>query len=415
MTKSPFRSSEKKRQNRLHTESLLRWKPHKLAPLARRSRHKGRTLHEADEPAPEGEEWVEFGGELIWVAGWTAGGAPYGLTLDEWRREMRSEPCGPGWASARDVLKTLVGLQSPSGAQIELGRVTRIGAGLFRDAYAATAEVSPDPNALSGSWVVLLPRSNADGDELCVQSSRELRVLAALQGCQLPFRVPRPLGALPGPHGTSLVREFVPGVPLDLRAGHQPSLRPWEIVATIAAGVHAIDTSAVAECFRERPATRRDHAYVALESLEALECAEARDALAWAKEHLPPNEPATLLHGDLLGQNILIDPMEPRPYATIDWACARMGDPAYDLAIVTRGVRRPFQIDGGLHRLLEAYGAAYGCQSRVTREHVRIHELCMAADWCREAMASTGPAHAENIADAIALLRRVLNMACAPY
>jgi hypothetical protein len=38
-----------------------------------------------DEPEPDGEEWVDWCGHLMWVAGWTEGGAPYGLTYDEWR------------------------------------------------------------------------------------------------------------------------------------------------------------------------------------------------------------------------------------------------------------------------------------------------------------------------------------------
>lgn len=338
-------------------------------------------------------------------------GAPYGLTREEWRRAMRSQADGPGWVRARDVLDTLVRSQSAGDARIEIGRVTAIGEGMFREAYAATAEVEPDPHALSGSWVVLLPRGELDGQELNVVPSRELRVLAALQQCRLPFRTPRPLGALPGPHGTSLVCEFVRGVPLDLRAGRQPAIRPWEVVATIAAGVHAVDPSAASGCFPAGPATRRDHARIALGSLEALDCAEARDALAWANEHLPPDEPATLLHGDLLGQNILIDPTDPRPYAAIDWAYARTGDPAYDLAIVTRGVRRPFQIDRGLDRLLEAYGAAHGRQPSVSREHVRVHELCLAAQWCKDAMTPARQTRVESVAEAIARLRRVLNMA----
>jgi aminoglycoside phosphotransferase (APT) family kinase protein len=374
-------------------------------------RREERASREADEPTPDGEEWVELGGQSIWVAGWTAGGAPYGLTLEEWRQALRSDARAPGWVRARDVLETLVRLQSPSSARIELGRVTWVGEGMFRDAYGTAVDVTPDANALSGGWVVLLPRGKSAAAELHTGPSRELRVLAALQGLSLPFRVPRPLGALPGPHGIALAREFIRGIPLDLRDGKQGRVRPWEIVATIAAGVHVIDTSAAALSFPDAPATRRDHARAALRSLETLEFAEARDAAAWAAENLPPEEPAALLHGDLLGQNILIDPSEARPFAAIDWECAGMGDPAYDLAIVTRGVRRPFQVGGGLDRLLEAYRTARGADPHVTREHVRIHELCMAAEWCHEAMASAPRTRNALVDDAIAGLRRVLEMA----
>ncbi|UCF47833.1 MAG: hypothetical protein JSU89_11760 [Myxococcales bacterium] len=39
-----------------------------------------------DEPALSGEEWVEYGGELIWAVDFTPGGAPVGLTEREFRR-----------------------------------------------------------------------------------------------------------------------------------------------------------------------------------------------------------------------------------------------------------------------------------------------------------------------------------------
>jgi aminoglycoside phosphotransferase (APT) family kinase protein len=290
---------------------------------------------------------------------------------------------------------------------------------MYREAYVAAVSVTPDANALSRTWVVLVPRRDADigddDDDTDVSSAacrRELQVLEALQLQQpLPFRSPKPLGCLPGPHGTALVREFIPGIPLDLRAGRQGKVRPWEVVAEVAAGVHEVDTQGLPQSFVQDRATRRDHALIALRTIEALQLPEARDAEAWAREHLPPAEPATLLHGDLLGQNILLDPTEPVPYAAIDWARAEMGDPAYDLAIVTRGVRQPFQIAGGMQHLLEAYGKARGGDAHVTLEQVRFHELCLAALWCKAAMAAGPNNGIEPAEEAIALLRRVLDMA----
>jgi len=55
----------------------------------------------------------------------------------------------------------------------------------------------------------------------------------------------------------------------------------------------------------------------------------------------PPDDPSVLLHGDLLGQILLA--MD-GPHHVINWEYATRGDPAYDLAIVTRGVEQPFQI-----------------------------------------------------------------------
>jgi hypothetical protein len=49
-------------------------------------------------------------------------------------------------------------------------------------------------------------------------------------------------------------------------------------------------------------------------------------------------------------------------------------------------VRRPFQIDHGLARLLDAYARFGGC--RIERAHVRLHELSMAATWYRQSLHS---------------------------
>ena len=105
-----------------------------------------------------------------------------------------------------------------------------------------------------------------------------------------------------------------------------------------------------------------------------------------AEAHLPPPEPSLLVHGDLLGQNILVDP-DGSP-SVIDWEYAQRGDPAHDLAIVTRGVRRPFQVERGLEKLLEAYHRHGG--TGVTIEQVRLHELCLVAGWYRDALVGRG-------------------------
>lgn len=92
-----------------------------------------------------------------------------------------------------------------------------------------------------------------------------------------------------------------------------------------------------------------------------------------------------LLHGDLLGQNILLGLDE--PHAFIDWEFAQRGDPAFDLAIVTRASRKPFQVAGGFEKLLDAYLDAGG--QPLLAAHVRIHELCLLAAWYRDAVEGT--------------------------
>jgi aminoglycoside phosphotransferase (APT) family kinase protein len=156
---------------------------------------------------------------------------------------------------------------------------------------------------------------------------------------------------------------------------------PWQKVGTIAAAIHRIGP-AVLPGLQPRYPTRRDHAEAAIEELGEMTEPEGREAHAWAKEHIPPAAPSTLVHGDLLGQNILVG-MDGRD-AVIDWEYAQFGDPAYDLAIVTRGVRRPFQVEGGMERLLDAYANAGGAD--VTRAHVQVHELAMVARWYQDAL-----------------------------
>ena len=116
---------------------------------------------------------------------------------------------------------------------------------------------------------------------------------------------------------------------------------------------------------------------------------------SWTQEHLPPASPSVLLHGDLLGQNILFDPREPDELpAVIDWSLAKLGDPAYDLAIVTRGRRRPFKRADGLARLLDAYAEAGG--DPLMAAEVHLHELCMQAGWYRALLDTEGTARQQH-------------------
>ena len=58
--------------------------------MGRRSRRWHRPGDPKRQPEVEEDGWVEWGGQLIWAAGFTAGGAPYGLT-----REELEEGCSP--------------------------------------------------------------------------------------------------------------------------------------------------------------------------------------------------------------------------------------------------------------------------------------------------------------------------------
>jgi aminoglycoside phosphotransferase (APT) family kinase protein len=201
----------------------------------------------------------------------------------------------------------------------------------------------------------------------------------------MPFRVPEVIGAYPLAGRRALVYRFLRGIELDLRAGRQGSVCPWELVGEIAAAIHGLDTGALGALLPGH-ATRRAHALAAVEKyLAGAREPELAAACAWAMAHLPPDQPAVLLHGDLLGQNILLCPGEPT--AVIDWEYACLGDPAYDLSIVTRGSRDPFKTSGGLNKLLDAYREHGG---DVTAAAMHLHELCLVASWYRDARKERG-------------------------
>ncbi len=323
-----------------------------------------------DEPAGEG--WVEWGGERILEVDTTAGGAPIGLTVGEFRRANERWEPGAGWAVAKRVLRQLLRSLGVAGADDAVGFVRFLGEGLSYRAYRAECELPKTGGGLV-DLVVRLPRADCPED-LATLAQRELELLNYLSTLNLPIRLPRVVGAIPVAGGLALVQEMVSGIPLDLRASRCPGGRPWEVVAQAASVCHGVNAHLIPSIV-PRQATRRAHALAVLARLEAIAIPEAKDAHAWGMEHLPPDEPGSLLHGDLLGQNLLLS--FDKPLGVIDWAEAQIGDPAYDLAIVTRGARQPFQVAGGLERLLDAYNTQV--QLPVTATDVHLYELCLVA------------------------------------
>ncbi len=355
-----------------------------------------------DELLPPEDGWVPWGGQEVWAVGETSGGAPYGLTREEFRIAGERDYPEAGWVRARAILGRAIQERVGRGARVEVGRVKRVGRGLSRHLFAAEVNVSPDLENLSGGYVVPLPRGDAIPG-LEARTRREAVLLERLGDLKLPFRIPRLIGVVPEAGRPVIVREFLQGIDLDLRAGWQPGVRPWEVVGRLAAAIHSIDVAGFQDILPGR-ATRREHAEVVLGIFNGLEGAEIQDAYAWAWQHIAALTPSVFVHGDLLGQNILLWPEEPP--AVIDWEFAMRGDPAYDLAIVTRGVRRPFQADRGLERLLEAYEAAGGAP--LAAADVRFHEMCLAAGWYREALDGRG---AEPPDQALLRLRGILRRA----
>jgi hypothetical protein len=142
---------------------------------------------------------------------------------------------------AKHILRELIGREL--GTVRDIGRVVKIGDGLSRDIFAAEVELA---TGSCDSYVVALPRRNAPRD-LSERTTRELRLLARLRTYLFPFHLPEMIGAFPDGQHLALVRRFTPGVMLDLRAGRQGAVRPWDVVAEIAAAIHRIPGEAVAD------------------------------------------------------------------------------------------------------------------------------------------------------------------------
>lgn len=373
---------------------------------ARRQQRIERRLQAESEPRPclEDDSWVEWGGELIWAVGFTSGGAPYGLSEEELREVVDRESSGAGWARAKLVLLELFDLRhGPSPTHVDLGYVKKIGDGLSREIYVADVVVRAGLYGElleNGKFAVLLPRRDAD-PELSRRAHAELTICGYLSSLDLGFRVPSTVGALPCSGGRAIVRDFAPGVPIDLHKP-PPSIRPWRLIGEIAAALHTIDTKPIQHTLPGFT-TRRAHLESWLARFEHLP--ELEEAAAFVREHLPPQLPSALLHGDLLGQNILLQPDEPP--TVIDWEYALRGDPAYDLAIVTRSKKRPFGIERGLDKLLDAYLEAGG-RTDVERVHVRTWELTLRIGWYIEARAGNNFVHTEvQLRNVQAFMRRV--------
>lgn len=338
---------------------------------------------ESESSFKDHSEVVEWGGELYWAVDYTSGGAPIGLRLAE-LLEMELRDSNEGWAGAKRVLQCVF----DGYGEVDIGRVVKMGQGLSYEVLAANVDVRNDPDALSGDYAVFLPigkRTPTKEERLAsrVRLLHERAICRHVAAQTTSIRVPDLRAIIPLPEGDAIVRPFLRGVPLDLRVGRQPGVkRPWEIVAQVAATIHALGVNSIAD-HRGFP-TRRAHGLSELEQLEGLP--EFVDAYNWAIDHLPPNEPSVLIHGGLLRQNILLDPGEPT--VVIDWEYAMLGDPAYDLAIVTRGANKPFAYAGGLERLVEAY-ASFG-QRRIAAHEVRFYELCLMARWYRDELDGKG-------------------------
>ena len=191
----------------------------------------------------------------------------------------------------------------------------------------------------AGDWVlrkkppgVLLPSAHA--------IEREYRVMQALAGSTVP--VPQMLGLCEdaGVIGTPFfVMQHVPGRLLGARVVGEgtPAERMalYDDLARVLAALHNIDTARVSLSDFGRPANflaRQVVRWSAQWAASRTQPLPAMEALReWLPKHLPPDDEATLVHGDYRLGNVLVHPLQPKIAAVLDWELATLGHPLADL------------------------------------------------------------------------------------
>lgn len=316
-------------------------------------------------PKPYGEDWLAIGDTLIWL--------PKDCTQTN---DKLSSPAkldvmlnGAGWAIARSALNIMLPLYYQDRIKYQIEWVTKIGEGLSREVYRADVTIINDGEEHHELLAVSLILNDADID---VRSRliKEQYILKSIYNKTECFSVPRPIGMLWKDGRLFSFTSFIRGFPLEIKTAKSLNKKPWETVAKIAAEVHGFPVQNLPESLKKYK-TREDHAISEINDFNKFNVSEIQDALSWVSENLPGRQNSVLIHGDLLGQNIL-QTLEDGMFL-IDWEYSCLGDPAYDLAIITRGSKKPFQVASGLELLIDSYLASGG--QAIAKKNVHVYEI----------------------------------------
>jgi aminoglycoside phosphotransferase (APT) family kinase protein len=182
------------------------------------------------------------------------------------------------------------------------------------------------------------------------QVDREFRVIAALARTDVPVAPARLLctddsvigqmfylmDAVPG---RVLVDASMPG-----QSRHERTAI-FDSMNDVLARLHKVDPAQVGLTdygrsgqYIARQVARWSRQYAELKT----EDIPAMDKLsAWLPEHIPGDDPTTIVHGDYRLGNLIVHPTEPRVVAVLDWELSTLGHPLCDIAYNCLGYHLP--------------------------------------------------------------------------
>ena len=325
-------------------------------------------------PEPTGPEWFTIKCVRLWLPNNLSRKFNYSTT-----RDSNILTSGAGWAVARSALNFILQCIHGEKTKYRIDWVTKVGQGLSKEVYRA--DVSFDCKEEKHK-IFAISQLSYDADlDASSRVIREQFILAAIGKKTANFSIPEPVGMIWYNGRLISATTFVAGIPLELRASSSQVEHPWEIVARVAAEIHGLPTRDLPKSL-DRYSTRQEQAVTEINNFRKFRVPEIQDAVQWISENLPPKQESVLVHADLLGQNILLTLSE--GLFVIDWEYAFLGDPAYDLAIVTRGARKPFQVSGGLETLIDSYLSSGG--QEISKKHVHVYELLLCLGWYEQSL-----------------------------
>ncbi len=170
---------------------------------------------------------------------------------------------------------------------------------------------------------------------------REYRVISALYAQGFPVAEPVLYCAEEDVIGTAFfVMAYVAGrvfwEPLMPASDHAERAAVYDAMNATLARLHSFDPAAIGladygrgENYVARQVERWSKQYHASET-ERVEDMER--LIAWLPAHVPPGQPARVVHGDYRLDNLILAPDAPKILAVLDWELSTLGDPLADFS-----------------------------------------------------------------------------------